>query len=166
MTHETVHREKIFFPRMISISRRQPIKRILISRSLVCAIINAVCAALMDAGIMTTDMITSCSAGIANPTNNHKVFQAIDLYDATLLEFIFDNDLAVLSLLCLYFILHLTIFSYTGVLKQNVCQDLNEVQSESALLYQFHSTSDILWTIRQYVMQLLVQHIMTAHRMF
>ena len=28
-----------------------------------CAIINAVCAALMDAGVMTTDMITSCSAG-------------------------------------------------------------------------------------------------------
>lgn len=32
-------------------------------RSLVCAIINSVCAALMDAGVMTTDMITSCSAG-------------------------------------------------------------------------------------------------------
>lgn len=28
-----------------------------------CAIINSVCAALMDAGVMTTDMITSCSAG-------------------------------------------------------------------------------------------------------
>jgi dolichyl-phosphate-mannose--protein O-mannosyl transferase len=30
---------------------------------MVCTIINAVCVALMDAGIMTTDMITSCSAG-------------------------------------------------------------------------------------------------------
>ena len=35
-----------------------------IYRSLICVIINAVCAALMDAGVMTKDMITSCSAGI------------------------------------------------------------------------------------------------------
>jgi hypothetical protein len=32
-------------------------------RSLICAIINALTMALMDAGIMTSDMITSCSAG-------------------------------------------------------------------------------------------------------
>lgn len=32
--------------------------------SLTCTIINAVCLALMDAGIMTSDMMTACSAGI------------------------------------------------------------------------------------------------------
>jgi ribonuclease PH len=36
----------------------------ILSRSLICSAINAVCMALMDAGIMTTDMVTSCSAGV------------------------------------------------------------------------------------------------------
>jgi hypothetical protein len=32
--------------------------------SLICSAINAVCMSLMDAGIMTTDMVTACSAGV------------------------------------------------------------------------------------------------------
>jgi exosome complex component RRP41 len=32
--------------------------------SLICTVMNAVCLALMDAGIMTTDMVTACSAGV------------------------------------------------------------------------------------------------------
>ena len=52
--------------------------------SLICTILNAVCMALMDAGIMTSDMITACSA---------------------------------------------------GVIKQNVCQDLNQVEQNSGGAY-------------------------------
>jgi hypothetical protein len=36
----------------------------ILCRSLICSAINAVSMALMDAGIMTTDMVTSCSAGV------------------------------------------------------------------------------------------------------